>query len=82
MFHFGNGSIPCNFINLNLVTDSTLMKCYLFLPCRSLETLHDHSVVVAGEHEPSVLSRQFQLPRMDISNYFGGAPFCSACIIS
>lgn len=82
MSGFGDGSIPCNFINLNLVAGSTLRKHRLFLPRRSLETLRDHSVVVAGEHEPSVLSVQFRLPCMDISNYFGGAPFCSACIIS
>jgi len=82
MSWFGNGSILCNFINLNLVTGGTLRKYHLFLPHHSLETLHDHSVVIAGEHKPSVLSVQFRLPCMDISNYFGGAPFCSACIIS
>lgn len=52
----------------------------LFAPLQP--RLSDRSVVIAGEHEPSVLSLQFRLPSMDISNYFGGAPFCGACIIS
>lgn len=78
MSRFGNGSVPFNFINLNLVAGNTLGTCHLFLPRCNLEIFCDRSLVIAGEHKPSVLSLQFRLPCVDVPNYFGGAPFCSA----